>query len=275
MDNIKIGQFIKLMRVEKQMTQQQLADKLQVTNKAVSKWERGLNFPDITILEKLADELGISVAELLHGEKTDKAEKEIPIVNTMHYADMKVKQERKSNYLWMKIILIMIIIGYAFMLFITQFIYTNTNSNTTTNQVMINDIFADDYLEMLSTFEGMYVGDNVSISHLFDELPLADIAHLYHIEENKLNVDYKETLWYLNDQEELYTEKYVLYNAIVAFTCISNMNELTMRFSDQSFTFTRAYIDSLYDSQDLKKRIKALSDNYDNLEYIEKTVYQN
>lgn len=43
MDNIKIGQFIKLMRMEKQMTQQQLADKLQVTNKAVSKWERGLS----------------------------------------------------------------------------------------------------------------------------------------------------------------------------------------------------------------------------------------
>lgn len=89
MDNIKIGQFIKLMRMEKQMTQQQLADKLQVTNKAVSKWERGLNFPDITILEKLADELGVSVAELLRGEKTD--EEEIPIVNTMHYADMKLK----------------------------------------------------------------------------------------------------------------------------------------------------------------------------------------
>lgn len=207
-------------------------------------------------------------------KKTDEEEKEIPIVNTMHYADMKVKQEHKSNYLWIKIILIMIILGYAFMFFITQYLYTNTNSNTITKQVMINDIFTDDYLEMLSTFEGMYVGDNVSISHLFDELPLADIPHLYHIEENKLNVDYKDTLWYLNDQEELYIEKYVLYNATVAFTCISNMNELTMRFSDQSFTFTREYIDSIYDSQDLKKRINALKANYDNLDYIEKTVYQ-
>lgn len=272
MDNIKIGQFIKLMRMEKQMTQQQLADKLQVTNKAVSKWERGLNFPDITILEKLADELGVSVAELLRGEKTD--EEEIPIVNTMHYADMKLKQQRKSNYLWVKVIFIMIVLSYAFMLLIGQYLYTNSESNTTEKQIMINDIFAQDYIELLNTFEGMYVGDNVSISYLFDELPLADIPHLYHIEENKLNADYKDTLWYLNDQKELYTEKFVLYNATVAFTCIHNMNELTMRFSDQSFTFTREYIDSLYNSKDLAKRINELETNYDHLDYIKKTVYQ-
>lgn len=52
------------------------------------------------------------------------------------------------------------------------------------------------------------------------------------------------------------------------------MNELTMRFSDQSFTFTREYIDSLYNSKDLAKRINELKTNYDNLDYIKKTVYQ-
>lgn len=73
----------------------------------------------------------------------------------------------------------------------------------------------------------------------------------------------------------MYTEKYVLYNATVSFTCIHNMNELTMRFSDQSFTFTREYIDSLYNSKDLSKRINELETNYDNLDYIKKTVYPN
>ena len=54
MDNNKVGKFIASLRKEKGLTQQQLGDKLFVTDKAVSKWERGLSFPDITILQKLA-----------------------------------------------------------------------------------------------------------------------------------------------------------------------------------------------------------------------------
>ena len=51
MDNEKFGQFVRSMRKEKQMTQQQLADRLHLTDKAVSKWERGLSLPDISMLE--------------------------------------------------------------------------------------------------------------------------------------------------------------------------------------------------------------------------------
>lgn len=271
MNNIKIGQFIKLMRLEKHMTQQQLADKLQVTNKAVSKWERGLNFPDITILEKLADELGITVVELLRGEKTN--EQEILIENTMQYTDMKLKQQRKSNHQWITIILIIMIIGYAFVIFISPHIYVNKEMITSEQQVKVDDFFTKDYIKELQAFEGMYIGDNVSISHLFDKLPLNEIPHLYRIEENKLNIDYKETLWYLNDQENFYTEKNILYNATIAFTCINNMNELTIRFSDHSFNFTREYIDSLYHSNDLSERLKELATNFDDHDYIEKAVY--
>lgn len=51
-------------RKEKGMTQQQLAEKLYITDKAVSKWERGLSFPDITILKSLAEILELDVSEL-------------------------------------------------------------------------------------------------------------------------------------------------------------------------------------------------------------------
>ena len=71
MDN-KVGKFIASLRKEKQLTQQELGDKLFVTDKAVSKWERGLSFPDITILEKLASELGVEVSEILSGERENK-----------------------------------------------------------------------------------------------------------------------------------------------------------------------------------------------------------
>ena len=59
MDNQKLGIFITELRKEKGLTQAQLAQKLNVTDKAVSKWERGVGFPDIKLLEPLADVLDI------------------------------------------------------------------------------------------------------------------------------------------------------------------------------------------------------------------------
>ena len=57
------------MRKEKKMTQAELAEKIHVTDKAISRWERGLGFPDIQTLEPLAQVLGISVLELMRSEK--------------------------------------------------------------------------------------------------------------------------------------------------------------------------------------------------------------
>lgn len=68
MDSEKIGAFVAARRKAMEMTQQQLAQVLGVTNKAVSKWERGLGLPDITALPELAAALGVSVDELLAGE---------------------------------------------------------------------------------------------------------------------------------------------------------------------------------------------------------------
>ena len=63
MDNQKLGIFITELRKEKGLTQAQLAQKLNVTDKAVSKWERGVGFPDIKLLEPLADVLDISLLD--------------------------------------------------------------------------------------------------------------------------------------------------------------------------------------------------------------------
>ena len=71
MDAKKFGMFIATLRKEKNMTQVDLAKKLQVTDKAVSKWERGLGFPDINSIEPLADALGVSVLEIMRSEKIE------------------------------------------------------------------------------------------------------------------------------------------------------------------------------------------------------------
>lgn len=70
MDNTKTGCLIKALRKEKGMTQKELADRLHVTDRAVSKWERGLCAPDLALLEPLAQTLGVSIVELLQGERT-------------------------------------------------------------------------------------------------------------------------------------------------------------------------------------------------------------
>ena len=68
MDRYVTGAVIRRLRETKKMTQEELADRIFVSSKAVSKWETGQGFPDISLLEPLAEALGISVIELLSGE---------------------------------------------------------------------------------------------------------------------------------------------------------------------------------------------------------------
>ena len=69
-DKERFGAFLAQLRKEKGMTQKELAERLFVSDKAVSKWERALSLPDVALLIPLADCLGVSVAELLRGSGT-------------------------------------------------------------------------------------------------------------------------------------------------------------------------------------------------------------
>ena len=71
MDQIKIGKFIAERRKTKNLTQLQLAEKLNITDRAISKWETGKGMPDSSIMIELCKELDISVNELLSGELID------------------------------------------------------------------------------------------------------------------------------------------------------------------------------------------------------------
>ena len=77
MDNTKLGSLIRALRREAGLTQRELAEALGVTDKAVSKWERGLSLPDISLLTPLAEILGVTVTELLRGERLE--EKSLPV----------------------------------------------------------------------------------------------------------------------------------------------------------------------------------------------------
>ena len=71
MDNLQFGAFVAQLRKERNLTQKELADALHVTDKAVSKWETGKGFPDVKLLEPLARALGVSLVELMRGERLE------------------------------------------------------------------------------------------------------------------------------------------------------------------------------------------------------------
>ena len=69
MDQQKIGNFLKALRKEQNLTQEQLAEKLGVSSRTVSRWETGSNMPDISLLVALAELHGVSIAEIIDGER--------------------------------------------------------------------------------------------------------------------------------------------------------------------------------------------------------------
>lgn len=81
MDNQKIGNFLKKLRNEKGLTQEQLAEKLNTSSRAVSRWETGRNMPDLDMLIAVSAFYGVDIKEVIDGEKKDAAilppEKEI------------------------------------------------------------------------------------------------------------------------------------------------------------------------------------------------------
>ena len=94
MNQVRIGKFIAKCRKEKNMTQSELAEKLGVTDKSIGNWENARCMPDLSLFKPLCDELGITINELLSGEKISKdkyQEKfEENIVNTINYSTKKI-----------------------------------------------------------------------------------------------------------------------------------------------------------------------------------------
>ena len=98
MDQIKIGKFIAECRKQKKLTQVQLAEKLNITDKAVSKWERGVAMPDSSIMLALCDIVGINVNELLSGERIVMENNEQK--NEQLLLDMAKELEKKNKIIW-------------------------------------------------------------------------------------------------------------------------------------------------------------------------------
>lgn len=97
MDQIKIGKFIAELRKSNNMTQSELAEKLGVSNKSVSRWETGKNMPDVSMFIPLCELLGISVNEFIIGERieeNDMKKKDEALIETIDKSNKKISKAR-------------------------------------------------------------------------------------------------------------------------------------------------------------------------------------
>ena len=126
MDAKKFGAFVAEMRKQNNMTQADLAEKIHVTDKAVSRWERGLGFPDINTIEPLAEALGLTMHELMKQEKNmaetvTKAEADEAVENAFSMAEMQRKRLMKRVFRWVSFPVIILVAIMVFHLVITGF----------------------------------------------------------------------------------------------------------------------------------------------------------
>lgn len=110
MNQEKIGQFIKKIRQDNNLTQKDLADKLGVTYQAVSKWENGKNVPDIATLKEISELFNTNIDEILNGEKKEKISEQT---------------KEKNNYIYPIILIALIIV----LLIVGSVVYTKNNDD--------------------------------------------------------------------------------------------------------------------------------------------------
>ncbi len=132
MDVKKVGEYIQQKRKAKKLTQKELAEKLSITDRAVSKWERGVCCPDISLLKELSEILDISINEILSGEDIERLEIEksgdILVETVKEYTT--IEKKRNKRLLIFIIILLIFYVGLVFAMYLT---YNQVNKNDKLN----------------------------------------------------------------------------------------------------------------------------------------------
>lgn len=174
MDNSKTGKFIAERRKELGYNQRELAERLNITDKAVSKWETGRSSPDVSMLIPLAEALGVSVIEILNGEKI--SEEKMP--NASNEIIVKSLKKSKSKKLLAIILALVLLIS----IFVSYPIYEYTNSISVNDYYSIASIIRD-RLGAESIFQ--YACSKVEVKSDYT-------AFLYHDDEKAYMVFFQE-----------------------------------------------------------------------------------
>ena len=152
MNTQDFGKFIAELRKEKDMTQMQLAQKLNVTDKAVSRWETGKNFPDIEIFEDLSKILEVSVSELLEGKRIEKEEL---ITVSEENVVKQIKKNKKHKKIYLVIIALVTVLAIALGFFAMS--YSGLFNGVIYNKIQC---YSNDVLTIMNTVDGYISQDS-------------------------------------------------------------------------------------------------------------------
>lgn len=201
MNQEKIGKFIAQLRKEKNMTQNELANRLGITDRAISKWENGRGMPDLSLIKDLCKELDITINELLSGEKISKQDYqnkfEENMLNTIDYSNEKIKKDRK------KLVIIFGTIGIVFLsIILAYFVDINRMRN---NKPVLFNTWGLDYVSPIDlssekielAITGYLVSRNDLESEKYNDEKWFVSFKTYLIEEKKNKKLYNVYAWVL------------------------------------------------------------------------------
>lgn len=252
MDQQKIGKFIQELRKGKDLTQLQLAEKVGVTDRAVSNWETGRRMPDLSYIKPLCDELGITINDLLSGEIVDKESYqdrfEENIMRTIDYTNKKIK---RNNLIFKLIIASILVIFFSL---ITAFsIDMNRMKN---NQPVVFSTWGFQYVQPVSLRDKEmevaiedYLIDKIKQNGLKYENEEAFVSlDIFEIEERNNFTLFNVYAWVL---EETYYES---DNQIVQNNGSSTPYKFVVELIDDEFVITDSRIprDGSYYADDMK-----------------------
>ena len=232
----KIGKFIQEKRKEKNLTQKALAEKLGVTDRAVSKWERGIGCPDVSILEILSKELDCSILEILKGRKIENeiikvTEADDYVKDSMNISKQTTKEKIISyinKVLVTTIIFIVLLLSY---LNIVQIKYLNTEYQYKTEyyenkkiQESINTL--EKNINIIKNNQGKYSNEDYQkiTSQLENMDKIIKSSKIYDYISNRKEITYTlNDLIKFNDLYELMSEHYELTRILEKYTDSSKM----------------------------------------------------
>lgn len=198
MNQEKIGKYIAKKRKERKLTQQELAEILGVTNRAISNWENGKNMPDLSLFKPLCQELDISINELMSGEQIDKKNYidvlEENVVNMV--SNLEIKRKRKTKFLLISLITVIILF------IIVRCVYFNYEIDVNyDNRVMVCEIKERELTFTIngqSTLNTYYTSKEIGNEQIYF---FHSTINLYN--KRRSNWEYSHSLAQLLDDKEL------------------------------------------------------------------------
>ena len=239
MDLQKVGRFIAERRKIKNLTQEKLGELLDVTDSTISKWERGVNAPDISVLNKLSDILDVSVREILNGckkEENSQPEEDNTLQNIEYYAKLtKLKYVKISSYIIVGMLMLFAILFTInnYNRFRVYSISSKNNKYTLEGYIIYNqernltiiknidiqdDLIGTDQEERVKAIKVSITSDNKNIMSVFNESM---------VEKETINSFLLNETYFIN--EDLKSKEYLLSENVK----LNNLN-LEIKYVDKN-----------------------------------------